>query len=225
MPRVHALVAVKELTRAKSRLGGEFPAALRGELVLAMLRDTVTTALAVPDVASVTVVSPDPDVLAAARASGAASLLEPPSRRRLNDALRHAAEHVRERCPAVDLVALQADLPAMSVDELTDALAGAQGYRRSIVADHRGSGTCALVVRGSALDSPALAPPALDPAFGPDSARAHIRSGAVSLPGAWPGLRRDVDTRADLAAAVELGVGSHTRAALTHIGWPHPCPH
>jgi 2-phospho-L-lactate guanylyltransferase len=39
----------------------------------------------------------------------------------------------------------------------------------------------------------------------------------VPLAGAWPSLRRDVDTPADLAAAVRLGVGAHTRAALAGV--------
>ena len=103
----------------------------------------------------------------------------------------------------------------MTVAELGTALACARPYRRSIVVDHRGSGTCALVAFGSPLD----------PAFGPDSARAHIGSGAVALSGDWPGLRCDVDTGADLAAALDLGVGARTRAALTRITWPHTCAH
>ena len=60
-----------------------------------------------------------------------------------------------------------------------------------------------------------LAAPAgvlLDPRFGGDSAAAHAASGAVALTGAWPSLRRDVDTADDLAAAVRLGVGPRTMA-------------
>jgi 2-phospho-L-lactate guanylyltransferase len=41
----------------------------------------------------------------------------------------------------------------------------------------------------------------------------HLRSGAVELPGA-PGLRLDVDTPADLAEALLLGVGAATAAVL-----------
>ncbi|MEV5393651.1 2-phospho-L-lactate guanylyltransferase, partial [Nocardia farcinica] len=81
---------------------------------------------------------------------------------------------------------------------------------RAIVTDHAGTGTAALLVR----DGGELAP-----AFGPDSARRHIAAGAVDLPGEWPGLRRDVDTAADLERAVELGAGSSTRALLRDIGW------
>jgi 2-phospho-L-lactate guanylyltransferase len=37
------------------------------------------------------------------------------------------------------------------------------------------------------------------------------------LPGDWPGLRRDVDTRADLRRASQLGLGPATRDALDAI--------
>ena len=56
------------------------------------------------------------------------------------------------------------------------------------------------------------------PLFGTRSAQRHRASGAVELRGAWPGLRRDVDTEDDLCAALALGVGPHTRALLAPAG-------
>ncbi|MGZ4583781.1 MAG: 2-phospho-L-lactate guanylyltransferase, partial [Mycobacterium sp.] len=50
--------------------------------------------------------------------------------------------------------------------------------------------------------------------FGSDSSARHRRSGAIELTGAWPGLRCDVDTPDDLAAARRLGVGAATARAL-----------
>ena len=41
---------------------------------------------------------------------------------------------------------------------------------------------------------------------------AHRASGAVQLVGDWPGLVRDVDTEADLRAALGLGAGPRTTA-------------
>ncbi|MGQ0574124.1 MAG: hypothetical protein ACT4RN_07945 [Pseudonocardia sp.] len=46
----------------------------------------------------------------------------------------------------------------------------------------------------------------------------HRGSGAIELAGDWPGLRRDVDTGADLRTAADLWLGTHTRSALV------PCP-
>jgi len=57
----------------------------------------------------------------------------------------------------------------------------------------------------------------LSPRFGPGSAQAHRASGAVELTGAWPGLVRDVDTEADLRAALALGAGPRTRALAVHL--------
>jgi 2-phospho-L-lactate guanylyltransferase len=54
------------------------------------------------------------------------------------------------------------------------------------------------------------------PAFGPESAAAHLSGGAVELHGnAFPSLRQDVDTPADWATALAMGVGSYT-AAVAH---------
>ncbi len=76
---------------------------------------------------------------------------------------------------------------------------------RAFVADAEGTGTTLLVA------APGVT---LDPRFGGGSAARHAASGAAALDGEWPGLRRDVDTPADLAAALALGVGPATRAAL-----------
>jgi 2-phospho-L-lactate guanylyltransferase len=98
--------------------------------------------------------------------------------------------------------ALTADLPALRPIELAAALrAAAQRPGRSFVADAPGSGTVLLAASPGML---------LEPRFGPGSAAAHAASGARRLAGRWPTVRRDVDTPADLAAAVELGVGRYT---------------
>ncbi|MEV0293037.1 2-phospho-L-lactate guanylyltransferase [Nocardia sp. NPDC050710] len=207
---VHAVIAVKSLDQAKSRLADRLRPEHRARLVLAMLADTVTAALAVPRVRSVTVVTPDPAVSALVRALGAEVHPEPRISD-LNAALGDAAAALRDRHGPIELLALQADLPALRPEELADMLAAAPVGRRSIVVDHAGTGTAALYIGGGAI--------ALDPRFGPDSARAHIAAGAIDLIGDWPGLRLDVDTAADLDRAVELGAGDSTRALLRDIGW------
>ncbi|MCM6773789.1 2-phospho-L-lactate guanylyltransferase [Nocardia sp. CDC159] len=211
---VHAVIAVKNLERAKSRLADRLSPAERARLVLAMLSDTVTAAAA-GGLGSVTVVTPDAGVAEVVRALDAH--VHPDAGARadgLNAALSDAAAAVRRRHGRVELLALQADLPALRPDELSDMLNAAPARGRSVVADHTGRGTAALLVRDG------TAP--LTPLFGPDSARRHIESGAKDLAGDWPGLRLDVDTAADLAGAIELGVGPATAALLDDIGWPRP---
>ncbi|MFG3614784.1 2-phospho-L-lactate guanylyltransferase [Nocardia sp. NPDC047654] len=220
---VHAVIAVKSLDQAKSRLADRLRPEHRARLVLAMLADTVTATAAVVEVGSVTVVTPDPEVADLARALGADVHPEPhgPHAGGLNTALAATAAALRGAHGPIDLLALQADLPALRPEELSDMLAAAPRGLRSIVVDHEGSGTAALVVRDPVA--------ALDPRFGPGSARSHIEAGAVDLTGDWPGLRLDVDTAADLDRAVALGAGNATRAVLHDIGWPggvhEPVPH
>lgn len=236
---VHAVIAVKHLDRAKSRLADRLPAGERSRLVLAMLSDTVAATLAA-GLGSVTVVTPDQRVATVVRELGAAVHPDPSTAAPadtaqlesdsdgLNTALASAAAAVRERHGAVDLLALQADLPAVHADELRTMLAAAPATGRSVIVDHTGRGTAALLVRAAghthAADS--LAPSAagdaaaLLPRFGADSARRHRESGAVELGGHWPGLRLDVDTAEDLDRALSLGVGTATAALLRDIGWP-----
>jgi 2-phospho-L-lactate guanylyltransferase len=75
------------------------------------------------------------------------------------------------------------------------------------VPDAAGTGTTFLV---AAPGTP------LEPRFGVGSADRHEASGARRLIGDWPGLRRDVDTPADLRAAIELGAGPSTSSVVCH---------
>jgi 2-phospho-L-lactate/phosphoenolpyruvate guanylyltransferase len=59
---------------------------------------------------------------------------------------------------------------------------------------------------------------AVDPAFGAGSAAAHLARGHVRIVVApISGLTHDVDYRADLDAALTLGVGPRTRKALAAL--------
>ncbi|WP_336081382.1 2-phospho-L-lactate guanylyltransferase [Nocardia sp. SSK8] len=212
---VHAVMAVKHIGRAKSRLAEVLTAEQRGQLVLAMFADTVVAVTAVPEVFSLTVVTPDPRVAARAGELGAHVLAEPTGAADpLNAALAAAARDVRDRYGPVALLAVQADLPALRPAELTELLTAAPDGARSVVIDHTGTGTAALLVRDPTA--------ALDPRFGADSARAHRAQGAHPLPGHWPGLRHDVDTPADLAAVRALGVGAYTATVLREFGLTDP---
>ncbi|MCL9793571.1 2-phospho-L-lactate guanylyltransferase [Frankia sp. AgKG'84/4] len=127
----------------------------------------------------------------------------------LNSALRHGAVVADRWWPGHALAAMSADLPALRTAELRRALIEAARHDRAVLADAAGTGTVLLTVRAGHP---------LDPAFGTLSHAAHRRSGAVDLTAALgasvPGLRRDVDTVEDLAAAEHLGLGTATTAAL-----------
>ncbi|MCV7209328.1 2-phospho-L-lactate guanylyltransferase [Mycolicibacterium canariasense] len=206
LPQVGLVIAVKRLNAAKTRLAPVLSAATRQRLVLAMLSDTIAAAAAASAVSSITVVTPDPAAAAAAVGLGARALTDPTPDGHpnpLNNALREA-----ERShDTTNIVVLQGDLPALRAGELSDAIVTAARHRRSFVGDRHGSGTSALF----AFDSP------LDPLFGTDSARRHADSGAVELAGDWPGLRCDIDTPDDLAAALRLGVGPATSRVVGNL--------
>jgi 2-phospho-L-lactate/phosphoenolpyruvate guanylyltransferase len=203
---VALIVAVKRLAAAKTRLAPIFSARTRERLVLAMLMDTLTAARRVAALGSITVITPD-DAAAAAVAQLGADVLADPTPEGHRDPLNNAIT-AAERALAgsyANFVVLQGDLPALQSQELAEAIGVARQHRRSFVADRPATGTSALCAFGTSLD----------PQFGPDSSARHRRSGAIELTGAWPGLRCDVDTPADLAAARRLGLGPATSRALT----------
>jgi 2-phospho-L-lactate guanylyltransferase len=192
-----AVVTVKRLEWAKTRLRGALPGVAHDRLVLAVVQDTVAAALACPAVADLLVVTSDPAVAGAVRALGARTVPDEPDAG-LNPALVHGAR----LAGGGPVVALAGDLPALRPAELGAALS-ATGGRRGFVPDAPGTGTTLLA-------SPTGT--GLDPRFGPGSARAHAGSGARALTGPWPSLRRDVDTGTDLAAAAAIGLGTRTGA-------------
>ena len=210
-----AVVPVKRLPQAKTRLRGALTGVPHERLVVAMALDTVTAVLACPHVDRVLVVTDDPVAGPALAELGAECVGQEPAGG-LNPALVHGAAHAARRTgsagrgglPGPDgrIVALTADLPALRAVELSAALAAGERLAgvapwRGYVPDAGGTGTALLAALGGA---------ALAPRFGPGSAAAHAASGAVCLDGDWPSLRRDVDTRTDLAEATTLGLGRYT---------------
>jgi 2-phospho-L-lactate guanylyltransferase len=192
------VVPAKRLAVAKTRLRPVTEGLGRprhDDLVLALLADTVTAAMACPAVASVLVVTDDPAATGVVRDLGALVVPDVPDR-----GLNPALDHGFAVAGAGAVAALSSDLPALRPAELDAALHAATSAPRCFVADAHGTGTTLL----TALDVP------LDPRFGVASAAAHRASGAQPLVGPWPGLVQDVDTGADLDAAALLGLGPWT---------------
>jgi 2-phospho-L-lactate/phosphoenolpyruvate guanylyltransferase len=185
---------VKALPEAKSRLlpATADPAAHR-RLVEAIRADTVAAAGAADGVARVLLVADRPGL------PGAFVQTRPG----LNAALAEAAEHAAASWPDDGVAALVGDLPALRPADLAAALFAAAGQPRSFVPDAPGTGTTVLT---------ALPGTCLQPAFGTESAARHAAVAAALE--AAPGLRHDVDTAEDLAAAAELGLGAATSALL-----------
>jgi 2-phospho-L-lactate/phosphoenolpyruvate guanylyltransferase len=203
---VGLVVPIKRLDRAKSRLRGAV-AGSHADMVLALLLDTVSSAVEADGVGRVLVVCEDPRVtkeIATALAGTGVESVDERGLPGLNAALQHGADLLRAGDPHGIVGALQADLPALRPAELASAIAEAQG-RRAFCADRPGTGTTLLL---STPGGP------LDPRFGPGSAAAHQDSGAVAVRAELATLRCDVDTAQDLQAAMALGLGRRTTEVL-----------
>jgi 2-phospho-L-lactate guanylyltransferase len=196
------VVPVKRLALAKTRLAA-YGDDVRQELALAFAIDVVTAALAATAVVEVVVVTDDDTARQALAGIGARVVADEPDAG-LNPALEHG---VAQLGGGVGVATLSADLPALRPEHLDVALAAVPAGGRGFVVDVTGTGTTLLA---ASVGVP------LGPAYGAGSRDGHLRSGAVELPAA-PGLRLDVDTPDDLAAALRLGVGAATAAAARHL--------
>jgi 2-phospho-L-lactate guanylyltransferase len=196
------VIPVKRLEVAKSRIA--LPAAERADLALAMATDTVAAAVACALVARVIVVTDDARAVAALTGPGVTIVADAPDAG-LNPALRHgAAASAGSR-----IVAVSADLPALTAADLTTVLVAAGNHARGVVADESGTGTTVLTAASEAD---------FVPSFGAASFRAHLCNGSVDLTAiAAPSVRRDVDTLAGLRDALGLGVGEATQRVVAQL--------
>jgi 2-phospho-L-lactate guanylyltransferase len=197
------VVPVKRLEIAKSRIA--LPATDRADLALAMATDTVAAAVACPLVAGVVVVTDDARAVAALAGSRVTVVADTPDAG-LNPALRHGAT----AGAGGRIVAVSADLPALTAIDLATVLVAAGAHARAVVADLSGSGTTVLTAASEAE---------FVPSFGPESFLAHRRGGSTDLSAlAAASVRRDVDTLDGLREAVDLGVGEATQRVMARLG-------
>ncbi|MBV9752150.1 MAG: 2-phospho-L-lactate guanylyltransferase [Hyphomicrobiales bacterium] len=196
---VWAVVPVKKLTRAKSRLGNVLSPAARRRLVLTMLEDVLATLRGAPTIGPIVVVTADRWVALVGEREGARILREGPTLG-LNSALRLGARQTRKE-GAKRLLFIPADVPfatAAEVGAVVEASLSCERDGAVIVPAKKGGGTNALM----------LSPPkALSPSFGEDSFAAHCRQAVerclelkvVQL----PGLGMDIDEPTHLTALIE----------------------
>ena len=162
------VIPQKDFRQAKSRL--DLGDRDRQAIARALLRDTVTAALATSGVGEVIVVLDRRQDLEAVGDLGVRPLLATGSG--LNEAFRRGERAARASRPRFAVAALPADLPFIEPAVLGRALAHAQAHARAFLADAEGRGTTLLTARPGQ---------ALLPAYGVASREAHRRSGAVEL--------------------------------------------
>ena len=203
LSRTWAVVPIRGLATAKSRLGANLDPDERTALVTELLRRTLRSTRDARRIAGTVVVTMDPEAAGLATRFRAIGLVERAPG--LNEAI-EAARSVAMARGATAVLVLPADLPAVAPQHVDDLLAAA-GEREApeplvaVVPDRHGEGTNALL----------LTPPTIiRPAFGTGSRLVHAesagRAGARFVEIDSP-LSLDLDTPADLVAA-EAAFGS-----------------
>ncbi|MGQ7295452.1 NTP transferase domain-containing protein [Quadrisphaera sp. KR29] len=219
------LMPVRGGPSAKSRLA-EVVRRVPG-LPEAVALDSVEAALACPRVASVHVVCADVGRGDRLAALGAQVVRESAPGSGLLAALEEGLAALRgggaAQGPGDGPVAvLLADVPSLRPGDLAAALDEAAAVLAAggtaAVPDAEGTGTVLLAGR---LHGPAAG--LLRPRFGPGSALAHRRDGAVPVGLGLARLRRDVDTPAELEEARALGTGPRTAGALRGLPRREAC--
>ena len=189
---IWAIVPVKPIQRAKSRLAEVLSRDERATLSRQLLKNTLETLAQVTQVERTLVISRDSEALAIARRQGARTVAEWGSPQ-LNKALVRASL-VAQGYGVSAVLVLPADLPLLTKEDIEKLIYVSGEPPEVILApDRRGSGTNAI------LSSP---PGLIEYDFGPDSFEQHIErakaAGARVEICNLPSLELDLDLPEDL---------------------------
>ncbi len=205
-----AIVPVKTLASAKSRLSPYLTQSQRQTVVLDMLDHVLHVLLASRLLERVSVVSPDARVLEQAAAWGAQALLE--EQQGHNPALHAAA--LRERAGgATALLTISADLPLLSISDIRALVEQSRQHQVVLAPSRDRTGTNAILVR------PPLALPYL---FGPNSLQQYLQAARQ-----WKlsstiyhslGLALDIDTVDDLRELEDMRREPQGELAAYNLG-------
>ena len=189
---IWAIVPVKPIQRAKSRLAKVLSRDERATLSRQLLKNTLETLAGVTQVERTLVISRDSEALAIARCQGARTVAEW-GNPQLNKALVRASL-VAQGYGVSAVLVLPADLPFLTKEDI-EKLISVSGKPPEVVLapDRRGNGTNAI------LSSP---PGLIEYDFGPDSFEQHIErakaAGARVEICNLPSLELDLDVPEDL---------------------------
>ncbi len=149
MGMIHALVPLKDLVQAKTRLAGVLQPSERRALMQAMAEDVLDTLANHSGISAVTLVSDDPSAPLLAQRYGVRWWPEAPQSTGLNTVLRYATERLEQDLSQRSLIdrsqhmlIVHADLPLITgedIDAVSDRLAS--GVELLIGADEEGEGT------------------------------------------------------------------------------------
>lgn len=207
---IRALVPAKALGEAKGRLASVLSEAERRKLALAMLEDVVRALKAVAAIESVSVVSPDSDVLGLAAELDARPVAESANVRGLNQALARALSSMSPMPEA--LLIVLGDVPEATPGDIETLLAALP---------ERGIALCPSADRGtSALAS--RPPEVITFRFGERSSVNHKREAmAIGVPAQVvqiESLSHDVDSPEDLRGLLARPGETATHRLLAELG-------
>lgn len=208
MAGVWAVVPIKDLENAKTRLAPALSPAERQGLFRAMAEDVLAAATATPGLARTLVLTNDTTARALAESFGCDVAGEPANVGQSEAVARAAA--LAMAAGADGVLTLPADAPLATPAEIGSALARHPAARpaMTIVPDHARRGSNCLI----------LTPGDLIPlhfghvSFAPHLAEAEKIGLTPAILSDLPGIALDVDTPADLAAALATGRASRAMA-------------
>jgi 2-phospho-L-lactate/phosphoenolpyruvate guanylyltransferase len=202
--RLVAVVPVKDLEQAKSRLGGALDPEERAELAASLLRRTLRVINAAGVVANWAVISPDDAVMRIAHEMDVTAIRQRAGD--LNTALELGRDWAAEQ-HADALLVLPTDLPLLCAEDIIALRDMSTEPSLVIAPDHAGSGTNALLLRP--LDVVPFH-------FGANSYRLHLDAAAqAEVPVHTyhsPRTEWDLDTPPDMET---LATGGHCRSDLS----------
>lgn len=205
---IAAVVPVKPLRDAKSRLKPLLLDSQRRALALAMIEDVLRILRSVPGILMTAVVTRDPDAAELARSLGVQPIAAPHGMRGVNEVLAHASQIII-RQGASQLIVLPMDVPLASSTDIQAIVEAGQEDPSVVLCPSRRGGVNALGLR----------PPDVIPFhFGyrgfaafRQEADAHGIPFKVLM---VPSLSFDVDRPEDLAALVRMPGKSRARDVL-----------
>lgn len=210
-PKIFAIIPVKKLDEAKSRLSPLLANKERKDFCLKMLEDVLRSVKSMEGISQTVVVSKDPVVRQAAETFEAVFLEE--RKTGMNQAVSEAIDWCIQK-EATSVLVLPADIPLIVPMDLDMILSSGEGVSIVVSPSRSGEGTNALL----------LTPPDVTPTFfGPLSFRKHVeeakkrklsfcilRSSRISF---------DVDTVRDLKDFVLLNAKESSACGLLEQLW------
>jgi 2-phospho-L-lactate guanylyltransferase len=201
---IWALVPIKSLEGAKSRLAGVLTPEQRKTLAKAMLCDVLDTLALVEGLAGILVVTDDAEVMSITEGFGVTAISDP-IEKGMNSAIRHGMRWLDAKHGA-GVIVVPGDIPFVTPEELNSVLVALRSNSVVIVPAIRDGGTNVLGIASTL---------SMQPSFGQDSFARHV--GASLALGSAPkiieldGAGHDIDVAADLIVDIREGSGSRTR--------------